>query len=693
VALVGAMAAVHAGVFSWLAVHRYQAFWAGRYDLGNMVQAIWSTAHNDPLDVTDGSGVHISRLAAHVDPILVLFAPLWRIWPNPEMLLVAQAVIVAAGAIPTFLLARRWLVDDRLAGAAAAAYLLYPALQWPLVTDFHPFALVAPLMMTAIWAIDTRHDVVLGLTAGAALLCREEVGLAFMVLGVWMAVRYRRRLAGGILAASSLAWVVIAVFAILPAAGGGESNGHLVRYESLGGGAGDILRASVTDPSKPLSLLAGADSLRYVAALLLPLALLSLLAPLLAAAALPSVLLNCLSDFGPQRMVEYHYQAIVAPALIASAILGLARLRRLERPAWAGRALSRPGAVGLVLVAVVVVAGPLPWWKGLPLDGSGRDMRIETRLDQHGRRLQRATQLIPADATLSASNTLGGHLSARDDIATYPALGDAEYIAIDRQRPIALTPQSLAAEHALTDQLLHRPNVAVVFAEAEVVVLRRDQGIADVTAGLEGDPGVLRYRATLVGVGEILAEIYALRPAPTAERAATRLAARLSRSIVLLRTIALPLGTPVDLQRGRVLMAGEAIVPVLGRIAAAARVDDVAALSDLQVELPGPCRPSWAPSPRRGLSRDWPSGGGGPSARVGVAPDAVPTLGRDRCDVAGDGEHEDVSRRGAGRRRDQRWRQRALHGHPLRRHRPGAHAGVRGAGALTRAHDCVAAET
>ena len=38
--------------------------------------------------MTDLHGDQISRLAAHVDPILVLFAPLWWIWPSPDMLLV-----------------------------------------------------------------------------------------------------------------------------------------------------------------------------------------------------------------------------------------------------------------------------------------------------------------------------------------------------------------------------------------------------------------------------------------------------------------------------------------------------------------------------------------------------------------------------------------------------------------------------
>ena len=92
-----------------LAVLQHRAFWTGRFDVGNLVQAVWSTAHGDVLSVTGLTGRQISRLGAHFDPIVVLFAPLWWVWPDASMLLVAQALAVATGAIPVYLLARRHL--------------------------------------------------------------------------------------------------------------------------------------------------------------------------------------------------------------------------------------------------------------------------------------------------------------------------------------------------------------------------------------------------------------------------------------------------------------------------------------------------------------------------------------------------------------------------------------------------------
>ena len=83
-----------------LAAIRHAAFWSGRFDLGNLTQAVWSTAHGHFLEITDLQGRQISRLGAHFDPIVAALAPLWRIWPSPTLLLVVQALAVAAGAMP-----------------------------------------------------------------------------------------------------------------------------------------------------------------------------------------------------------------------------------------------------------------------------------------------------------------------------------------------------------------------------------------------------------------------------------------------------------------------------------------------------------------------------------------------------------------------------------------------------------------
>ncbi len=273
--LVWGFMAAFAALFSWMSVQGYRGFSTGRFDLGNMVQAVWSTTQGRPLDTTDISGVQFSRLGAHVDPVLVLFAPLWMLWSSPEMLLVAQAVIVAAGALPAFWLGRRWLGDDRLALAGAAAYLLYPALGNATLFDFHPVTLAAPLLLFCIWAFEESRWVTLAVCATLAALCQEQVGLLLVALAVWGWFRHpEHRRAAVALAVGGAAWVVIAVGVILPVFGLEATNAHIDRYSRLGNGPGDIALTFVTRPWDVAEILFTPGRILYLVGLLIPLLLL-----------------------------------------------------------------------------------------------------------------------------------------------------------------------------------------------------------------------------------------------------------------------------------------------------------------------------------------------------------------------------------------------------------------------------------
>ena len=126
----------------------YESFRIGRFDFGNMVQAVWSTVDGRLLETTDGAtGEQMSRLSVHVDPLLVLLTPLWIVWPSPLVLALAQIVVVSLGALPVFWLGRRHLGSERAAALLALGYLAYPWVVTSAASAIHPVTFAVPFAL------------------------------------------------------------------------------------------------------------------------------------------------------------------------------------------------------------------------------------------------------------------------------------------------------------------------------------------------------------------------------------------------------------------------------------------------------------------------------------------------------------------------------------------------------------------
>ncbi|HEX6664348.1 MAG TPA: DUF2079 domain-containing protein [Gaiellaceae bacterium] len=461
--LVAAGVCAYAAGFGALSVLRHDAFFTGRFDLGNMVQAVWSTAHGHPLQVTSLHGEQISRLAAHVDPILVLFAPLWWLWPSPDLLLVTQAVAVALGAVPVFLLARKHLASTRAGLGFALVYLLYPATGWLTLNEFHPVALATPLLLVAFWYLDEDRLLPFALFAVAASACKEEIALVVAGFGVWYAFAHRRFRAGAAIAVIGLAWAAVAIAVVIPHYHAGAESDFYGRYSEVGGSAAGVIKTAVTHPTRIVHAVTSARDLRFLLELLAPLAGLCLLAPLILVAALPELAINLLSSATTQTSIHFHYTAGLIPPLVIGTVFGAKRLGRHAVPV----------AMLVVLAALVgnYRLGPIPGWRHVP--GGERFQATAARISEHDRISARALKLVPANAVVSATNTLGAHLSARRRFLSFPFVQDATWVAADETQPGYADRYAPIPTAVALVALRRNPEWRLVFEQDGILVFRR----------------------------------------------------------------------------------------------------------------------------------------------------------------------------------------------------------------------------
>lgn len=469
-------------LLSWL---QYRAYMDARYDLGNMVQAVYNTAHGHFLEITSGDvrPRQMSRLGSHVDPILALFALPWLVWPSPVMLLAGQALIVATGAWPAYRLGTRIIGDAGAGVLFAAAYLLYPALGFLVLNEFHPVALATPLLLWAFVALEERRWAAAAVALILAAACKETVPLAIAFMGAFFALRQRspRPL---LVTAAAVVWFALAVWVVIPHYNGDQS-AFVARYGAYGSGAGEVAVNAVLHPARTAGDLLSAANVEYWFKLLWPLGFTSLLSPLTLLIAAPEALLNALSTTVFQRRIEFHYTALEIPFVFAAAVLGTARLWRLVRRFAAGNGRGLDGGgdgrrkVGCAAAAAVLLCaaaanytlGPLPF----SLPGAAYSAERYAR-SAHDDVLDQAVALIPADAVVSVNNNAGAQLASRRVSYVFPYYAAADWVLVDERHPFFRDREEAPRHRQALNQLEQDPDFRSIFERDGVQVFRRVEG-------------------------------------------------------------------------------------------------------------------------------------------------------------------------------------------------------------------------
>jgi uncharacterized membrane protein len=464
--------AIWAAMIGWTAVlfaivrGAYLDFRLGRFDLGNMVQAVWSTTQGRPLEYTHGStGDQIVRLGAHVDPFLVLLAPLWVVWPSPLALALAQIAVTSLGALPVFWLGRAHLGSERAAGLLALGYLAYPWIATSAIGAIHPVTFAIPLLLFCIWFLDTDRLVPFAVCALLAMSTGELMGLPIAALGVWYALARGRRREGSVIAFAGAAWTFVAVYFVVRHFAG-ESSMYYGFYDEVGGSPQGVVRTLFTDPGTVLRALVESHDIVYVVWLGLPLLFLFVLSPGLALVGLPQLLANALSDFRSMTDARYHSVAAIVPFLIAATVFAISRIRPERR-------VLAASAVLVVSASLALVVGPWPRAVGMTPLG-GRASLSENKIEA----LRDALARVPEGAPVTSSNEVGAHLSGRRQVYSVPVLGEAEWVVVDVDEPWVTRPDSpILTSHpevvrAFVRRLGRDPGWTRVFERDGVLVFR-----------------------------------------------------------------------------------------------------------------------------------------------------------------------------------------------------------------------------
>jgi uncharacterized membrane protein len=353
------LAVLFFAVFTWASYARWANFEYRTFDLAYYVQALWQLIHGRFQVSVEG----VPLLGNHVEPIVVLIAPLFLLFRHPLVFVLVQNAALASMGPVAFGIGRRLGLDRKTAFLLGGAILLTPATGYIALHEFHPEAFTAPFLLLMFHArlrgsLRTHWGWLI-----AVLACKENMALLIAAYCAVHLILERKRPPAELRAwylwpmAVSVLWFVVCAKLITPALNSGSID-YLALYDRLGTSAGDILLKAITQPRLIFgALLQSLSQGNLLWALLLPFLALPIVRPRWLLIASPILLQHLLSWRSSEWTIYFHYAAPLLPLFWIALAEGTARIDRWT-PVPVPIRRSLPFLVIAACIAAQVFLGP-----------------------------------------------------------------------------------------------------------------------------------------------------------------------------------------------------------------------------------------------------------------------------------------------------------------------------------------------
>ena len=423
---------IHALWMIWIAYDLHYGLGTFSYDVGLYDQGVWLMSRGEAPFVTL---MGRNLLGDHASLIMLFLIPVYWVVPGVMTLLVVQALVVAAGAIPLYLLAKRLLDNGAFACGAAVMWLANPALNGGAMENFHPDSFLALFIPLTLYAAFAQKWKLFAVAVFLSVLVKEDVLLVMVPIGLFVAWRFDRR--KGLLAALfSIVVTMLGMFVMMRhLIGVPTRNGWRIPFGGLSG----FVKETLTKPMNVARHLWSEDRPMYLFKMTAPFAGLFVAAPSVALLAVPVLASNVVSTFWYQHQIEYHYSIVVIAPLLVATVVAIAKF---EAP-W--RRVAMALAVACSLVTSVL-------WGIHPLSSNPRAaLTAGSPVAQSGLEIIKD---IPDGAVVSAFDPLTAHLGHRRQIYFFPNPFKALYYGVDDSMAGKVLPAAKDVEYVVLPRAL-----------------------------------------------------------------------------------------------------------------------------------------------------------------------------------------------------------------------------------------------
>lgn len=428
-------------------LHRYYSFYAD-FDQGIFNQVFWNGIHGRFFQsslssslstnvVHDGQipEVFYHRLGQHFTPALLLWLPLYALFPSPATLTVLQVTLITAAGLVLYALARVYL-QPHLAATIALSYYGANAVLGPTLANFHDSCQLPLFMFSLLLAMEKRQWWVFWLFAVLILAIREDSGVVLFGVGFYLVVSRRYPQVGLAVCSLSLGYMLILTNLIMPLFSDDISRRFMIeRFGQYADGneatTVDIIWGIVSNPFRLIGELFSPffGTLKYLLGQWLPLAFIPALSPSAWAIAGFPFLKLFLGQGDSVLAINIRYALTVIPGLFYGTILWWGHRQQQQEnhsinalaPRWPLNFQKFWIACIALSVVLTFMSNPNRTFSFIIPDSI--QPWVYVSLPQRWESVRNIRSLmaqIPEDASVSATTYIVPHLSGRREILRFP---------------------------------------------------------------------------------------------------------------------------------------------------------------------------------------------------------------------------------------------------------------------------------
>ncbi|MCX6695518.1 MAG: DUF2079 domain-containing protein [Candidatus Altiarchaeota archaeon] len=390
-------------------LNEYNMYWYGNFDLGIPDQGIWLLSRlKDPYLTVRG----LSLFGDHASYIHILVAPLYWVWDDVKALLVLHTFVLAIGALPVYLIAKRKLGGSWSPLVFSFIYLMFPALHYSNMDQgYHYESFMVPFMLFGyFFLLEKRYNLFYGLSF-LSLICKEEISITFILFGVYIFFMHDRKV-GLVTTVGSIVYLLLVMNVLMPAF---NQEGAFYTGRTLGS-FGDTLTEKALNAVNPFFIynkIFTAKNAEYFFDVLFPVAFIVFF-DFKSFIISGSFLLNLITDWPYAHEIRYHYVTPIIPVVFISAINAVEKRKKDKVVVWGLLALI----VSTTLVSNQIISpDPVKFtdYRRILFNIENFDY-----VSEENQGILDVMALIPRNASVSATYNLVSHLTHREKAYMFP---------------------------------------------------------------------------------------------------------------------------------------------------------------------------------------------------------------------------------------------------------------------------------